>query len=143
MNPVVVRPWWARVVGALWLATGAALALAATLTVVDQRRLGWEWLVAAGAGALGWWCWHRHLVLDEHGIEQCVGWRRMRLLWGVVDHVQVPDGSLGPVRVALTGRDEVALQAGWGLSRAQRSEVAGAVSQALGPAGLPAGTPLP
>lgn len=143
MTAVIVRPRWARVVGALWLATGVAMAVAGALVVVDQRRLGWEWLAAAGAGALGWWCWHRRLVLDAHGIEQCVGWRRMRLLWGVVDHVQVPDGALGAVRVTLSGRGEVALQAGWGLSRAQRSEVAGAVSQVLGPAGLPAGTPLP
>lgn len=143
MNAVVVRPRWARVVGAVWLATGAAMALAAVLVVVDQRRLGWEWLAAVGAGVIGWWCWHRHLTLDVHGIEQCVGWRRTRLLWGVVDHVRIPEGALGPVRVGLTGRGEVALQAGWGLTGPQRAMLDAAVAQAQGGVGLPAGMPPP
>lgn len=123
-------------VGAVWLATGAAMGLAAVLVVVDQRRLGWEWLAAAAASAIGWWCWHRYLAMDVHGIEQHVGWRRTRLLWGVVDHVEVPDGALAPVRVALTGRGEVALQAAWGLTAPQRAVVAEAVSHVLGPDGL-------
>lgn len=130
MNAVVVRPRWARLVGAVWLATGAIMALVAVLVAVDQRRLGWEWLAAGAAGAIGWWCWHRHLALDVHGIEQCVGWRRTRLLWGVVDHVRVPDRASAPVRVGLTGRGEVALQAGWGLNVSQRAVLAEAVSQA-------------
>lgn len=138
MNAVVVRPRWARAVGAVWLATGVTMALVAVLVVVDQRRFGWEWLAAAAASAIGWWCWHRHLVLDTHGIEQCVGWRRTRLLWGVVDHVRIPDGALGPVRVGLTGRGEVALQAGWGLTASQRAALAEVLSPASGPSPSPA-----
>lgn len=132
MSAVVVHPRWARVVGAVWMVAGAAMTLSAVLVLVDRRRLGWEWLAAAVAIAVGWWSWQRHLALDAHGIEQRVGWRRTRLLWSVVDGVHVPAGALGPVRVDLTGRGEVALQAGWGLTAPQRAAVADAVSQALG-----------
>lgn len=132
MNAVVVHPRWARVVGAVWLAAGAAMTLSGALALVDQRRLGWEWLAAVAATAIGWWCWHRHLALDGHGIEQRVGWRRTRLLWAVVDGVTVPEGALAPVRVDLTGRGEVALRAGWGLTAPQRAAVAEVVSQTLG-----------
>lgn len=136
MTSLRLHPRWARVVGAVWLATATVMFLAAAVVLVDQRRLGWEWLVSAGAAAVGWWCWHRHLVLDAHGIEQCVGWRRTRLLWGVVDRVEVPTGALAPVRVGLTGRGEVALQAGWGLSARQRAELADALAQSGAPVGV-------
>lgn len=129
---VTLRPRYARVGGGLWLATGAALVLAGLVVLLDQHRLGWELPVGLVGGALGWWLWHRHLVVDAHGIEQQVGWHRSRLLWGVVDAVEVlPSGLLGaPVRVHLAGRDPVVLTAAWGLSHAQREVLARAVDPA-------------
>ncbi len=140
MTGLRVHPLLARVVGAVWLAVAATMFLAAVVVLVDQRRLGWEWLVAAGALSVGWWCWHRHLAVDAHGIEQCVGWRRTRLLWGVVDRVEVPARGLAPVRVRLTGRGEVALQSAWGLSGRQRAQLADALARAGAAAGVHVGT---
>lgn len=140
MTGLRLHPRWPRVVGAVWLATAAAMWLAAVVVLVDHRRVGWEWLAAVGAAAVGWWCWHRQLVVDAHGIEQCVGWRRTRLLWGVVDRVEVPAGGLAPVRVGLTGRGEVALQSAWGLSAGQRAQLAEALVQAGAPASVQVGT---
>lgn len=129
-EPLVVRPRLARLVGGVWLAAAAALVLAGVVVLVDQHRVGWELPLGAAAGVLGWWSWHRRLVLDAYGIEQHVGWRRTRLLWGVVEAVEVrPAGMLAaPVHVHLAGRGPVVLEAAWGLSRAQRDELAEVVT---------------
>lgn len=144
MTGPVVHPRWARVVGVAWLTAGGALALAGVVVLVDQHRVGWEGPAGAAALAVGWWFWHRSLHVDEHGIEQCVGWRRTRLLWGVVERVVTPPPGhrMPPVRVRLAGRGEVVLQASWGLSSHQRQEVFAALDRAaalngvaVGPAG--------
>lgn len=136
MTGLRLHPRLSRVVGAVWLAAALAMGLAAVIVLVDQRRLGWEWLAATGAAVVGWWCWHRSIEVDAHGIEQCVGWRRTRLLWSVVDRVEVPAAGLAPVRVALAGRGEVALQSAWGLSARQRTRLADAVATCAGSVGV-------
>lgn len=143
MTATVVRPRWARVVGAVWLAAGAALVLAAIVVVVDQHRPSWEAPAGLATLAVGWWAWHRHVGVDEHGIEQGVGWRRTRLLWGVVERVVVPAAGAGfaPIRVHLAGRGEVVLQASWGLSHRQRDELAEAVGRMAALAGVEVDTP--
>ena len=125
MTAPVLRPRWARVVGAVWLTAAVALVVAGLVVVVDQHAVAWELPAGVVAAVLGWWLYHRHLAVDEHGIEQCVGWRRTRLLWGVVDGIDVPEagGLPAPVQVRLTGRGTVALQASLGLSRTQRDEL--------------------
>lgn len=129
MNTTVVRPRWARVVGATWLVAGAALVLAGLVVLVDQQRAGWELVAGLVALAMGWVHWQRHVVVDTHGIEQAIAWRRTRLVWDVVEDVAVPPpgGLGGPVRLHLAGRGEVVLRATWGLSSRQRADLAEAV----------------
>lgn len=124
--PLSLRPRHARVAGGIWLVAAAALLLAGLVVVVDQHRLGWELPLGIAAGGLGWWLWQRRLVVDAHGIEQQVGWRRTRLLWAVVESVEIAStgGVVAPLRVHLVGRESVVLAAAWGLSHAQRDALA-------------------
>ena len=133
MTETVVRPHWARVVGAVWLTAGAALVLAGLVVLLDQRRLAWELAVGVAVLPVGWAYWQRHLRVDAHGIEQAIAWRRTRVLWDVVEDVVVPPaGRTGaPIQVHLRGRPPVVLRASWGLSSPQRAEVASAVDAAF------------
>lgn len=128
---MTVRPTLARVAGAAWLATGGMLVVAALLQLWQTRTLGWELPTGLVALAVGWWCWQRTLAVDELGIEQQLGWRRARVLWGVIGTVEIGDGRLDPVRVRLTGRDEpVDLAASWGTTRRQRADLRAALRRA-------------
>lgn len=139
MSPVVVQPRWSRVVGALWLVAGVALAVAGLVVLADQQRLAWELPVGGIVLAVGWWLHHRLLVVDDLGIEQAVGFRRSRLQWSVVEQVHV--GAQGVTRPAvqldLHGRGRVTLPTTRGLSRHQHDELADGVRAAAAAAGVP------
>lgn len=139
MSPVVVRPRWPRVVGALWLAAGAALTVAGLVVLVDQQRLAWELPAGVVVLVVGWWVHHRELVVDDHGIEQVVGFRRSRLQWSVVEHVRLDAhaGMGSAVRLDLHGRGQVALPTSQGLSPGQLDEVADGLRTAATAAGVP------
>ncbi len=113
----------------MWLVAGAALVLAGVAAMVDGGGPGWELLVGVPVLAVGWWYARRRVGLDPQGLDQAVGWRRMRLLWAVVDRVVVParTGPLDVLVVELSGRGPVELAATRGLSRAQWQELVDAV----------------
>jgi hypothetical protein len=139
VTAVVVRPRWPRAVGVLWLVAGAALALAGLVVLADQWRLAWELPAGVVVLVVGWWVHHRELVVDEHGIEQAIGFRRSRLQWSVVEHVRLdPDAGAGSaVRLDLHGRGRVVLPTSQGLARHQYDELAEGLRAAAGAAGVP------
>lgn len=127
----VVRPTLARALGGAWLVAGAALVVAGVLGTAQGRAVGWELPFGLVAAAVGWWGWQCRLAVDDLGIEQQVGWRRARLLWGVVGAVEVDPGLVGPVRVRVVGReDPLDLLVSWGTTRTERDRLRTALARA-------------
>jgi hypothetical protein len=131
VTATVVHPRLARLAGVTWLAAGATLVLAGVVGLLDLQRLGWEVVAGAGALALGAWLCSWAVAVDDHGIEQRVGWRRTRLLWDLVEGVAVgaPRGFTSPLHVRLAGGGEVVLRASRGLTRAQGQALARAAAR--------------
>lgn len=129
---MTVRPRWTRVVGAVWVAAGVAAVLSGIVVVIDQHDAArWEFVVGAGFLVVGVLLGRQELRVDQHGVEQHVGWRRSRLLWSTIDRVAVGQEGVrgGPVRVWHTGVDQPdVLAATWGTSRHQRADLAAAIT---------------